>query len=135
MRWGDGFEIETILNVRAAKAGLRIVEVPSVEQPRLYGESKLNAVRDGLRILRVIGTEYVRTPVFSADPATQPAGEPAWEPEGVKDPDLHGAPIGQREPEEGTAAHRQVGQDGRPESPPTSGAPRRSEPAAPGVGA
>jgi hypothetical protein len=70
MRWGDGFEIETILNVRAAKAGLRIVEVPSVEQPRLHGESKLNAVADGLRILRVIGTEYSRTPVFAADPAT-----------------------------------------------------------------
>ena len=69
MRWGDGFEIETILNVRAAKAGLRIVEVPSVELPRVHGESKLHAVRDGLRILRVIVTERRRQPEFSADPA------------------------------------------------------------------
>jgi glycosyltransferase involved in cell wall biosynthesis len=111
MRWGDGFEIETILNVRAAKAGLRIVEVPSVEQPRLHGESKLNAVRDGLRILRVIATEYARTPVYSADPATQLAGDAAWQPEGVVDPDLHGAPMGQREPEADGASHLEPAQE------------------------
>jgi hypothetical protein len=29
MRWGDGFEIETILNTRAARARRRIVEVQS----------------------------------------------------------------------------------------------------------
>jgi hypothetical protein len=72
MHWGDGFEIETILNVRAAKAGLRIVEIPSVEQPRIHGESKLNAVRDGLRILRVIATEYRNPPPYQAQPAQAP---------------------------------------------------------------
>ena len=53
----DGFEVETLINVRVARAGLRIAEVPSVEHERLFGESKLNAVRDGLRVLRTIITE------------------------------------------------------------------------------
>ncbi len=32
MIWGDGFEIETVLNCRFFSAGLKIVEVPSVER-------------------------------------------------------------------------------------------------------
>ena len=35
MLWGDGFEIETVLNCRVAAAGLRITEVPSVERQRI----------------------------------------------------------------------------------------------------
>jgi len=50
----DGFEVEALMNIRAAKAGLRIHEVPSYEHQRLYGASNLRAVRDGLRVLRVI---------------------------------------------------------------------------------
>ena len=100
MHWGDGFEIETILNVRAAKAGLRIVEVPSVEQPRMHGESKLNAVRDGLRILRVIGTEMRRRPPFAAQPADAPESPSAeWRPTTVPDADTHEVPVGQVPPE------------------------------------
>jgi glycosyltransferase involved in cell wall biosynthesis len=57
--WGDGFEIETLINMRVARAGYRIAEVPSVEAPRRYGESNLHAVRDGLRVLRTIMHEYV----------------------------------------------------------------------------
>jgi len=49
-----GFEFESLLNIRAARAGLEVCEVPSYEEPRLHGTSNLNAVRDGLRILRVI---------------------------------------------------------------------------------
>jgi len=60
MQWGDGFEIETIINVRVARAGLRMTEVPSFECPRLHGESNLNAVRDGLRVLRTIARERLR---------------------------------------------------------------------------
>ena len=86
--WGDGFEIETLINMRVAQAGYRIVEVPSVEAPRRYGESNLNAVRDGLRVLRTILHEYVtgrrrrkarrgRTPepVLRPDSALTSAGE------------------------------------------------------------
>ena len=55
--WGDGFEIETLLNLRAATAGLTIAEVPSFEHDRVYGTSNLNTFRDGRRVLRTIVTE------------------------------------------------------------------------------
>lgn len=53
----DGFEIETQMNVRAARKGLRIAEVPSFEFERANGTSRLNATRDGLRVLRTIFDE------------------------------------------------------------------------------
>jgi len=56
--WGDGFEIETLINMRVAAAGHKISEVPSFEAPRQYGESNLNAASDGLRVLRTIMTEF-----------------------------------------------------------------------------
>jgi glycosyltransferase involved in cell wall biosynthesis len=59
----DGFEIETQINVRAARAGLRVVEVPSFEHPRRYGESKLNAWRDGRRVAGTIVRERFRRDV------------------------------------------------------------------------
>jgi glycosyltransferase involved in cell wall biosynthesis len=52
--WGDGFEIETLIHIRIAKAGLRVVEVPSFEHSRIHGFSNLSAVKDGLRVLRTI---------------------------------------------------------------------------------
>ena len=59
----SGFEVETVLNVRAAKAGLRVVEVPSVEHPRIHGRSNLRPVRDGLRVLRTILREREHRPL------------------------------------------------------------------------
>jgi glycosyltransferase involved in cell wall biosynthesis len=55
----SGFEVETLLSIRAAKSGLKVVEVPSFELPRRGGKSKLSPVRDGFRILRVILAERV----------------------------------------------------------------------------
>ena len=55
-----GFEVETMINVRIARAGLSIQEVPSYERPRLNGISNLRAVRDGLLILRTIALERLR---------------------------------------------------------------------------
>jgi glycosyltransferase involved in cell wall biosynthesis len=49
--WGDGFEIETLINTRIAKARLRITEVPSSERPRSHGLSTLLTWRDGCRVL------------------------------------------------------------------------------------
>lgn len=46
-----GFEIETEIVVRAHRAGLAVVEVPSFESPRRNGESNLNTFRDGWRVL------------------------------------------------------------------------------------
>ena len=54
---GDGFEIETLLTVRVAQARLAVAEVPSYEFDRLHGESNLQAVGDGWRVLRVILSE------------------------------------------------------------------------------
>lgn len=58
--WGDGFEVETLINIRVAVHGLRVVEVPSVEDRRLHGVSNLRAFSDGGRVLRTILTEYRR---------------------------------------------------------------------------
>jgi glycosyltransferase involved in cell wall biosynthesis len=59
--WGDGFEVETLINVRAARSGLRVIEVPTVEHPRIHGVSNLNAFTDGVRVLRIILTEWRRS--------------------------------------------------------------------------
>ncbi|MCU1548352.1 MAG: glycosyl transferase family 2 [Arthrobacter sp.] len=55
----DGFEIETELIVRAARAGLRIAEVPSHELSRISGKSNLHTFRDGWRVLRTLARERV----------------------------------------------------------------------------
>ncbi|MGW8569954.1 glycosyltransferase family 2 protein [Streptomyces niveus] len=49
-----GFEVETLMNIRVVKAGLKVQEIPSHEYDRIHGVSNLRAVRDGLRVLRVI---------------------------------------------------------------------------------
>ncbi len=54
-----GFEVETAMNIRAAKAGLAVVEVPSFERDRTFGESHLNTFRDGWRVLVTIFAEAV----------------------------------------------------------------------------
>jgi glycosyltransferase involved in cell wall biosynthesis len=58
--WGDGFEIETVLNLRASAAGLAVTEVPSFEYARIHGTSNLRTIRDGQRVLRTILTEWRR---------------------------------------------------------------------------
>jgi glycosyltransferase involved in cell wall biosynthesis len=55
----DGFEVETLVNVRIAKAGLIIHEVPSHERNRIHGQSHLNAMRDGTRVLATITLERI----------------------------------------------------------------------------
>jgi glycosyltransferase involved in cell wall biosynthesis len=59
-QWGDGFEIEALINCRIAAAGLTITEVPSFERDRLHGGSNLATFPDGMRVLRVILAEYLR---------------------------------------------------------------------------
>jgi glycosyltransferase involved in cell wall biosynthesis len=63
MQWGDGFEVETLMNVRVAKAGLHVEEVPSFEHSRRHGVSNLNAFSDGIRVLRTIYMERRRSKV------------------------------------------------------------------------
>jgi glycosyltransferase involved in cell wall biosynthesis len=54
----SGFEVETQISLRARKANLRIIEVPSYEHPRLYGVTHLRTFRDGWRVLMTIGKEW-----------------------------------------------------------------------------
>lgn len=56
-RWGDGFEIETLLCCRFVKADREVVEVPSFEHDRVHGESHLSAVGDGLRVIETVRRE------------------------------------------------------------------------------
>lgn len=55
-----GFEIETLINIRIARAGLRVQEVPSFEHERLHGQSNLRTFRDGRRVLATIIRERRR---------------------------------------------------------------------------
>src|SRR6266496_2657570 len=55
-----GFEIETQINIHMHRAGLKSVEVPSMERPRLDGQSNLRTFRDGWRVLKMIVKERMR---------------------------------------------------------------------------
>ncbi|MBF4615993.1 glycosyltransferase family 2 protein [Curtobacterium sp. VKM Ac-1376] len=86
MLWGDGFEIETVLTCRWSAAELEISEVPSHEKLRVHGSSNLNAVTDGIRVLKsimherrraAIGRSEVRRAAMSVmPPAEQLAAAP-----------------------------------------------------------
>ena len=86
LRWGDGFEIETLINTRVAKAQLTIAEVPSFEYPRQHGESNLRTFPDGMRVLRTILRERFRPAKPSAlasveTPRPGLAAHTAWTPD------------------------------------------------------
>jgi hypothetical protein len=49
-----GFEVETLINLRVAGAGMKITEVPSYEENRISGQSNLKTFRDGFRVLGTI---------------------------------------------------------------------------------
>ncbi len=58
----DGFEIETLMNVRVLQAGFRVAEVPSFENRRFMGTSNLQAIPDGIRVLKTILKEWLAKP-------------------------------------------------------------------------
>jgi len=57
----NGFEIETQMNVRALRIGLKVAEIPNFEAPRVHGISNLHTVRDGWRVLKTIFREWILT--------------------------------------------------------------------------
>ncbi len=67
----DGFEVETLINIRMHLAGLKIAEVPSFEYPRIYGVSNLNTFRDGWRVLKTIVQERVGSKRAAVMPAIE----------------------------------------------------------------
>jgi glycosyltransferase involved in cell wall biosynthesis len=82
--WGDGFEVETLIHIRVAGAGLAVTEVPSYEHSRIHGMSNLSAFSDGLRVLRTILAERHRS--------AQPAGRRARAVR-VLSPDIDADPV------------------------------------------
>ena len=69
----DGFEIETLMNIRALKAGLKIAEVPSYEAERIHGVSNLRTIPDGFRVLRtIIKEKFVGKQQVSVETAVTP---------------------------------------------------------------
>jgi glycosyltransferase involved in cell wall biosynthesis len=75
----DGFEVESLLNIRAARARLKVVEVPSFEPGRLHGLSNLRAWSDGLRVLRTVLSEYLSPRSYQAVKWSELGREPAAE--------------------------------------------------------
>jgi glycosyltransferase involved in cell wall biosynthesis len=76
-----GFEVETLMNIRAATAGLVVHEVPSFEHRRIHGVSNLRIVMDGRRIAKVIIREWLahrrakRVKVGVPSPSEVPASD------------------------------------------------------------
>jgi glycosyltransferase involved in cell wall biosynthesis len=90
---GDGFEIETMINIRVLRAGLRILEVPSFESRRVVGQGRLRTIPDGWRVLKTILRErhrpgrrypphYVQPRFISDQQLASPRAWP-WLPEGI----------------------------------------------------
>ena len=75
MLWGDGFEVETLIHIRVAAAGLEVTEVPSFEHQRQFGASNLRVLRDGTRVLRTILTDG-RCPASRPSPQRARGGHP-----------------------------------------------------------
>jgi hypothetical protein len=55
----DGFEVGALIDVRIARAGLRVAEVPSAEHERMFDDSAARVCGDGLRALRTIISQRV----------------------------------------------------------------------------
>jgi Glycosyl transferase family 2 len=99
--WGDGFEVETLMNIRVAQAKLIVKEVASYEYPRIHGVSNLNAFSDGYRVLRTILYERYQSrrrkaPVTDVmtDVDARDAGLEADTPEHYRPAMLSGASVG-----------------------------------------
>jgi glycosyltransferase involved in cell wall biosynthesis len=82
----DGFEVETLLNIRAARSGLKVAEVASFEHGRLHGLSNLRAWPDGWRVLRTVLSEYLSPCSYRAVQWSELDREPVAEglPDGTK---------------------------------------------------
>jgi Glycosyl transferase family 2 len=58
--WGDGPEIEPLINIRVAAQGMRVVEVASIGYPPIHGVREHRMLRRALRALRAAFAEYIR---------------------------------------------------------------------------
>ena len=58
------FDIENEMVVKAGKMKLRVTEVPTIEEKRVYGQSRLNTFKDGYIILKRILKEAFNKPPY-----------------------------------------------------------------------
>ncbi len=58
--WGDGPEIEPLINIRMAAQGLRVVEVASIGYPPIHGTKDRDRLREGTRALKAVAAEWRR---------------------------------------------------------------------------
>ncbi len=70
---GDGFEIETMMNIRVLRERVVVAEVPSFEAERIYGVGRLRTIPDGWRVLKCIVGEWLSDGRRSNEPETTPA--------------------------------------------------------------
>jgi hypothetical protein len=77
---GDGFEMETQMNICALRAGLKVVEIPSLESHRVHDIGRLQTLPDGWRVLKTIIHEWcdpsVHGPVSVDRPQTMVPAAP-----------------------------------------------------------
>jgi glycosyltransferase involved in cell wall biosynthesis len=84
----DGFEVETMMNVRALKAGFKIIEVPSFEFPRVHGYGRLRTIPDGWRVLKTIFSEAMprrQSMLFVPITGAKPLNDAALETDSLSD--------------------------------------------------
>jgi glycosyltransferase involved in cell wall biosynthesis len=74
----DGFEIETSMNIQALRARLKICEVASRELRRLNGQSNLQTVPDGWRVLKTIMRLRASLPRRAVISQASETFEPPW---------------------------------------------------------
>lgn len=60
----DGFDIEAEMTLKAGKLGLRVAEIPTIEDDRAFGVSHLRTFRDGFIIFKRIVREWVNGPPY-----------------------------------------------------------------------
>jgi hypothetical protein len=106
--WGDGPEIEPLVNIRMAAQGLKVVEVASVGYPSIDGEDRRRLLRRAWRALHTFFAEYLRKwrrrrSVPARHQEVTRRQEPASRPSGKRYPgmrssatDTHGRLVGER---------------------------------------
>ncbi|OJF14609.1 glycosyltransferase involved in cell wall biosynthesis [Couchioplanes caeruleus] len=109
--WGDGPEIETLITIRMATRGLRVVEVATVGYPRIYGDRQRRLLPVAVRMVRTVAIEYARR---RRRVRIHPAGRPS-----------PGATAGATPAPEAVAPDQQAGRHGARHSVPVPPRPRR----------
>jgi glycosyltransferase involved in cell wall biosynthesis len=96
----NGFEIETMMNMRALQAGLKVMEVPSFEAERIHGQSHLKTIPDGWRVLKTILKEAFKHlgRRKGAQAETAPASHKQWRSTGDGGSDSSAGPVRESQP-------------------------------------